>query len=155
LFSAQILEAQAASIADIIGLPLPPVNFYAIASNYLMRLSVPKEDKVLDLVRLLEYWSMRSDLYLSKKELRLPTRVCVMSIIVVAIRMLYNINGFGVWERSLEDAELSDVTKATELDTEELLKNLEAKYYEVAAETVGTQLYSRDDMFISLDPNKS
>jgi len=78
-----------------------------------------------------------------------------MSIIVVAIRMLYNINGFGVWERSLEDAELSDVTKATELDTEELLKNLEAKYYEVAAETVGTQLYSRDDMFISLDPNKS
>nr|AAB61035.1 A_IG002N01.28 gene product [Arabidopsis thaliana] len=144
--SASILEAQAASIADIIGLPLPPVNFYAIASNYLMRLSVPKEDKVLDLVRLLEYWSMRSDLYLSKKELRLPTRVCVMSIIVVAIRMLYNINGFGVWERSLEDAELSDVTKATELDTEELLKNLEAKYYEVAAETVGTQLYSRDDI---------
>ncbi|CAL9232714.1 unnamed protein product [Arabidopsis halleri] len=155
IVSAQRLEAQAASIADIIGLPLPPVNFYAIASNYLERLSIPKE-KVLDLVRLLHNWSMPSDLYLSKNELRLPTRVYVMSIIIVAIRMLYNINGFGVWERSLGllDASEEDVTKATE----ELLKNLETKYHEVAAETVEHEkdllsylLHGKDEIFAGLE----
>uniref|UniRef100_A0A1J3FR22 TATA box-binding protein-associated factor RNA polymerase I subunit B n=1 Tax=Noccaea caerulescens TaxID=107243 RepID=A0A1J3FR22_NOCCA len=168
IVSAQSLESRAASVADIIGLVLPPVDFYGIASNYLKRLSVP-EDKVLDLVRRIQRWSTPSDLYLSKNKRRLPTRVCVMSILIVAIRMLYNINGFGVWERSLErglvdddcvseaeadspihdeeieisetksvdDAELSDVTEATEYDTEELLKNLETKYHELAAETAG------------------
>ncbi|EOA23557.1 hypothetical protein CARUB_v10016751mg [Capsella rubella] len=178
--SAQMLEARAALIADIIGLPLPPVNFYGIASNYLKRLSIP-EDKILDLVRLIQNWSMPPELYLSKNELRLPTRVCVMSILIVAIRILYNINGFGVWEQSLglinaseadlvsddtdspvHDEEVSetnlaaaeslDVTKATEFDTEELLKNLEAKYYEVAAET----LESEKDLlsYLSLGKNE-
>lgn len=168
IVSAQSLESRAASVADIIGLVLPPVDLYGIASKYLKRLSVP-EDKVVDLVRRIQRWSTPSDLYLSKNKHRLPTRVCVMSILMVAVRMLYNINGFGVWERSLEgglvdddgvseaeadspihdeemeisetkpvdDAELSDVTEATEYDTEELLKNLETKYYELAAETAG------------------
>ncbi|KAL1215299.1 TATA box-binding protein-associated factor RNA polymerase I subunit B [Cardamine amara subsp. amara] len=181
IVSAQMLEAQAASIADIIGLPLPPVNFYGIASNYLKRLSIP-EDKTLDLVRLIHTWSMPPDLYLSKNELRLPTRVCVMSILIVAIRMIYNINGSGVWERSfgldkasseadmvceefdspVHDEEVSetksgaaeslDVTKATEFDTEELLKNLEAKYHEITEET----LESEKDLlsYISLGKNE-
>ncbi|VVB03925.1 unnamed protein product [Arabis nemorensis] len=170
IVSAQMLEVRAALIADIIGLPLPPVNFYGIASNYLNRLCIP-EDKVLDLVRLIQNWSMPPDLYLSKNKLKLPTRVCVMSIIIVAIRMLYNINGFGVWERSLGSdgaseatseadadvdseepdspiddmeisetksaaAESSEFTKAAELDTEELLTKLEARYHEVVAETL-------------------
>ncbi|CAN8266694.1 unnamed protein product [Cochlearia groenlandica] len=139
IVSARSLEARAASIADVIGLPLPPVNFYGIALNYLKRLSMA-EDKVLDVVRLIQNWSMPSELYLSKNELRLPTRVCVMSIVIVAIRMLYNINGFGVREQSLDvvsrreayvvSEELDSPVyekKATEFDTEELLKNLEAK----------------------------
>ncbi|CAA7055807.1 unnamed protein product [Microthlaspi erraticum] len=167
IISAQSLESRAASVADIIGLVLPPVDLNGIASNYLKRLDVSKE-KVLDLVRRIQRWSMPSDLYLSKNKHRLPTRVCVMSILIVAIRMIYNINGFGVWERSLggglvdgddvseaeadspvhdddddevserrsvDDAELPDVTEATEYETEELLKNLEMKYYEIAAET--------------------
>lgn len=180
IISAQMLEARAACIADIIGLPLSPVNFYGIASNYIKRLSIP-EDKILELVRLIQNWSLPPELYLSKNELKLPTRVCVMSILIVAIRMLYNINGLGVWERSLEfvnaseadidfeefdspvhdeevsntnsgTAELSDVTKATKFDTEELLKNLEAKYYEVAAET----LESEKDLlsYLSLGKNE-
>ncbi|XP_018463878.2 TATA box-binding protein-associated factor RNA polymerase I subunit B [Raphanus sativus] len=145
IVSAQNLEAQAASIADVIGLVLPPVNFHGIALNYLERLSVPV-DKVIDLVRL---WAMPSEIYLSKSQHRLPTRVCVMSILVVAIRMLYNINGFGMWEKSLgdddddaaseesgDDGELVQVKKvATEFDTEELMKTLETKYYELEAET--------------------
>ncbi|XP_006395748.2 TATA box-binding protein-associated factor RNA polymerase I subunit B [Eutrema salsugineum] len=150
--SAQRLEARAALIVDVIGLPLPPVNLYGIASNYLKRLCI-SEEKVLDLVSLIRSWSMPSGLYLSKNELRLPTRVCVMSIVIVAVRMIYNINGFGVWERSLgvdicneadvvsdeNDEEVSEtktVAEASEeFDTEELLKNLEANY-DVAAESV-------------------
>ncbi|XP_010445524.1 PREDICTED: TATA box-binding protein-associated factor RNA polymerase I subunit B-like [Camelina sativa] len=164
ILSAQGLEARAASIADIIGLPLPPVNFYGIASNYLKRLSIP-EDNVLELVCLIKNWSMPSGLYLSTNKLRLPTRVYVMSIILVAIRMLYNINGFGVWERSLGfveasevDTEFSDVTKETEFDSEELLKNLEMKYYEVAAETFEYEkgllsylLHGKDEFFAGLE----
>lgn len=181
IVSAQMLEARAALIADVIGLPLPPVNFYGIATNYLKRLSIP-EDKILDLVRLIQNWSMPPDLYLSKNELRLPTRVCVMSILVVAIRMLYNINGFGVWERSFglvnassevdivaeefnspvhddevsekksDAAESLDVTKANEFDTEELLKNLEANYHEITAEPLE---YEKDLLsYISLGKNE-
>ncbi|KAF8111591.1 hypothetical protein N665_0074s0118 [Sinapis alba] len=137
IVSAQNLEAQAASIADVIGLVLPPVNFHGIALNYLKRLSVP-EDKVIDLVRL---WAMPSEIYLSRSEHRLPTRVCVMSILIVAIRMLYNINGFGMWEQSLveessdDDGELMQVKKASEFDTKELMKTLEKKYNELDAET--------------------
>lgn len=41
------------------------------------------------------------DLWLSTNELRLPSRVCVMSILIVAIRILYDIHGFGEWEKSL------------------------------------------------------
>ncbi|XP_010426572.1 PREDICTED: TATA box-binding protein-associated factor RNA polymerase I subunit B-like [Camelina sativa] len=175
IVSAQRLEAQAASIADFIGLPLPPVNFYGIASNYLRRLFPTKEKEkaaLLDRVCLLQNWSMPSGLYLSKNELRFPTRVRVMSIIIVAIRMLYNVNGFGVWERSLlggllddassssrseVDAELSKPTE--EFDTVELLKNLETEYYkEVAAETVNEYekdltsylLHGRNEMFAGL-----
>ncbi|CAN6903213.1 unnamed protein product [Brassica oleracea] len=144
IVSAHKLEAQAASIADVIGLVLPPVNFHGIALNYLKRLSVPV-DKVIDLVRL---WAMPSEIYLSKSQHRLPTRVFVMSILIVAIRMLYNINGFGMWEKSLVDGAASEESgddddgeliqgkkKATEFDTKELMKTLETKYHELAAET--------------------
>ncbi|CAN8323413.1 unnamed protein product [Cochlearia groenlandica] len=190
IVSAEMLESQAALIADVIGLHMSPVNFYGIVSNYLKQLSIPQEDKVFDQVRLLHNWLLPSDLYLSKNEGRLPSRVCVMSILVVAIRMLYNINGFGVWERSLGyvhdvvsdgqnspihdeevDAELPDFGKATESDTEELLKNLATKYYELPSETVnedgndllsylshgknelfaGSEEASGDDTYITLD----
>ncbi|XP_010527901.1 PREDICTED: TATA box-binding protein-associated factor RNA polymerase I subunit B isoform X2 [Tarenaya hassleriana] len=159
VISPQRLETRAAYIAEEIGLNLPPVNFYAIAAHYLKELSLPS-DKILPQACRIENWSMPPDLYLSKNECRLPTRVCVMSILIVTIRILYNINGFGVWEQSLckdssskmeEDvseasgssdddkngSEKKSATKSsgfveTEFNTEELLKNLEAKYHEVA-----------------------
>ena len=160
VISAQMLEARASVIADTIGLPLPPVNFYGIASNYIKQLSIP-EDKILDLARLIQNWSLPPELYLSTNEQKLPSRVCVMSILIVAIRMLYNINGLGVWERSLGFVNASDgdsetnsgtAEKATEFDTQELLKNLEAKYHEVAAET----LESEKDLvsYLSLGKNE-
>lgn len=98
--SLQKLESQAALIANSIGLNLPPVNFYAIASRYLHNLSLPVQ-KILSHACHIFEWSMPPDLWLSMNELRLPTRVCVMSILIVAIRILYNIHGFGEWEKNL------------------------------------------------------
>ncbi|KAK3443018.1 hypothetical protein EUGRSUZ_B03444 [Eucalyptus grandis] len=98
----QNLEATAASIALSIGLYLPPVNFYAICSCYLNQLCLPAE-KIFPYACRIQEWSMPPDLWLSANELRLPTRVCVMSILMVAIRILYNIHGFREWEKSLTD----------------------------------------------------
>lgn len=96
----QKLESLAATIAQSLGLDLPPVNFYAIASRYLQKFCLPIE-KILPHVCRIYEWSMPPDLWLSTNELRLPTRVCVMSILIVAIRIIYNIHGFGEWEKSL------------------------------------------------------
>lgn len=100
--SVQKLESFAASIAQFIGLELPPVNFYAIAYRYLQKLSLSVE-KILPYACRIYEWSMPPNLWLSLSTnyFRLPTNVCVMSILVVAMRILYNINGFGVWEKSL------------------------------------------------------
>ncbi|XAR56001.1 hypothetical protein NMG60_11036272 [Bertholletia excelsa] len=155
--SLQKLESQAASIAKTIGLELPPVNFYAIASRYIKQLSIPLE-KILP------------SLWLSANEFRLPTRVGVMSMVIVAIRILYDINGFGIWEKSLTcSSELSDgngqrektcsddvrddsrqgfplpsvdnpdaspcrkskLVQKSELEAMDLLRNLEARYNEI------------------------
>lgn len=96
----QKLESLAASIAQSIGLNLPPVNFYAIAFRYLQKLCLPIDNILPHACRIYE-WSTPPDSWLSSNELKLPTRVCVMSILIVAIRILYNIHGFGEWEKSL------------------------------------------------------
>lgn len=96
----QKLEPMAASIAQSVGLSLPPVNFYRIAYRFLKHLSLPVE-KILPYACRIQEWSMPPDLWLSASEERLPTRVCVMSILIVTIRILYNLNGFGKWETTL------------------------------------------------------
>lgn len=105
----QKLESLAANIAQIVGLTLPPVNFYAIASRYLRQLSLPVE-KILPYACCIHDWSMPPGLWLSTCEWRLPTRVCVMSILIVAVRSIYKLNGFGKWEASLSDAVDSSCT---------------------------------------------
>ncbi|XP_028803131.1 TATA box-binding protein-associated factor RNA polymerase I subunit B-like [Neltuma alba] len=96
----QKIETLAATIADFIGLEMPPVNFFEIASRYIRQLKLPYE-KILPKAMLIYEWSLSPGLWLSTNQSRFPTRLCVLSIIIVAIRMLYNINGFGFWERSL------------------------------------------------------
>lgn len=105
----QKLESLAASVAVSIGLDLPPVNFYAIASRFLTKLALPVEKILPHACRIYE-WSMPPDLWLSTNELRIPTRVCVMSILIVAVRIVYNIHGFGDWERSLSSRHVSSST---------------------------------------------
>lgn len=106
VMSSQKLESMAADIAQKIGLKLPPVNFYSIASRYLRQLSLPTA-KVLPSACHIYEWSMPSELYLSANESRIPTRACVMSILIVAIRNLFDINGYGVWESSLSNPSCS------------------------------------------------
>ncbi|KAK3223046.1 hypothetical protein Dsin_010071 [Dipteronia sinensis] len=197
----QKLESWAAFIAESIGLHLPPVNFYAIASRYLKDISLPIA-RILPHALKIHEWSMPPDLWLSSNELRLPTRVCVMSILIVAIRILYNINGFGAWENSLSklntfsststkggrlDPECSstkrdDVVKLScsssytnddlgakstknsshmkesELDVEELLYHLEARYkdiddtYEYSKDLPSYLQYCKDVVFAGQEP---
>lgn len=117
------LEEFAASIAQFIGLELPPLNFYAIARRYLQKLLLPIE-KILPYACRIHEWSMPPDLWLSlsRDYFRLPTHVCVMSILIVAIRILYNINGFGDWENSLsrnddakDNSEMGDTSAAKDI----------------------------------------
>ncbi|PWA62247.1 hypothetical protein CTI12_AA366670 [Artemisia annua] len=112
----QKMESLAASLANSIRLELPPVNFYAIASRYLRQLSLPVETILPHACRIYE-WSMPSELWLSANEFRLPTRSIVLSILIVSIRILYNIHGFGKWEKSLSsDIKRRDEKKSKKLD---------------------------------------
>ncbi|KAK8548951.1 hypothetical protein V6N12_061852 [Hibiscus sabdariffa] len=104
-YSAQQLESLAATVAQCIGLNLPHVNFYGIASRYLKELSIPVE-KILPHSCRIYMWVMPPELRLSANYSGLPTRVHVMSVLIVAIRILYDINGLGVWEKSLSSHNL-------------------------------------------------
>ncbi|KAG2619925.1 hypothetical protein PVAP13_3NG143702 [Panicum virgatum] len=91
------LEASAGSIAQRVGLRLPSVNFYAIAQRCLKDLSLPV-DKILPQACRIYEWATPAELWLSSNPARVPTRVYVMAILVVTLRVLYNINGQGIWE---------------------------------------------------------
>ncbi|KAI3716793.1 hypothetical protein L1987_67942 [Smallanthus sonchifolius] len=134
----QKLESSAASIAQSIGLELSPVNFPAFASRYLKQLSLPVNIILPHACRIYE-WSMPPELWLSASEFTVPTRAFILSILVVSIRLLYNIHGFGKWEMSLSCAikrKKSKVNNAAEpcnkdLDATEILVLLQSKYNEL------------------------
>ncbi|OWM89400.1 TATA box-binding protein-associated factor RNA polymerase I subunit B [Punica granatum] len=160
--SSQKLESLAASIGQLIGLEFPPVNFCAIASRYLDELSLP-EERILAQARLIQEWSMPPDLWLSSSEKRLPTRVGVMSILIVAIRILYNINGFGEWEKSLSEGACSsspdgNSENSDDFDAKKLLQKLHARYNEIGHTSeyfkdLPTYLqYCKDVVFAGMEP---
>ncbi|XP_039838848.1 TATA box-binding protein-associated factor RNA polymerase I subunit B-like isoform X2 [Panicum virgatum] len=91
------LEASAGSIAQRVGLRLPSVNFYAISQRCLKDLSLPV-DKILPQACRIYEWATPAELWLSSNPARVPTRVYVMAILVVTLRVLYNINSQGIWE---------------------------------------------------------
>uniref|UniRef100_J3M659 Rrn7/TAF1B N-terminal cyclin domain-containing protein n=1 Tax=Oryza brachyantha TaxID=4533 RepID=J3M659_ORYBR len=100
------LEAAAGSIAERIGLLLPSVNFYSIAQRFLKVLSLPIEKILPHACRIYE-WAMPAELWLSSNPARVPTRICVMAILIVSLRVLYGINGQGIWE-SIAQTETAD-----------------------------------------------
>ncbi|WJX21186.1 hypothetical protein P8452_10649 [Trifolium repens] len=160
------LELYASSFAQFIGLELPPVNFYALAHRYLEKLSLPVE-KILPYACRIYEWSVSLDLWLSlsKDYFRLPTHVCVVSILVVAIRILYNIHGYGEWEKSLshndsaKDSAKDLKEQQRELDCTGLLQHLHTVYNEIAdiheySKDLPTYLkYCKDVVFAGLEPS--
>ncbi|CAA0807668.1 TATA box-binding protein-associated factor RNA polymerase I subunit B [Striga hermonthica] len=172
IISSQRLESMAAGIAQKIGLDLPPVNFYAIASRYLKELSLPVEEILPSACRVCE-WSLPSELYLSANEFRIPTRACVMSILVVTLRILFNINGYGVWESSLPDdagcssskkkvkngVSRSDTLEPSGLNDKKLLSLFEAKYDELDSvhaysnDLLSYLSYCKDVVFSGFQPS--
>ncbi|KAK4369578.1 hypothetical protein RND71_013370 [Anisodus tanguticus] len=157
----QKLESLAASIARKIGLELPSVNFHAIASRYLKHLSLPVE-KILPQACQVYQWSMPPELYLSDKKLSLPSHVCVMSILIVTMRILYDLNG-GKWElisahsSNLASADEDDMNRSN-FDALKLLKTLEEKYnelndtYDFSKDLQSYLLYCKDVVFAGLEP---
>ncbi|CAH1418511.1 unnamed protein product [Lactuca virosa] len=133
--SIQKLESLAASIAHSIGLELPPVNFYGIAARYLGQLSLPVETILPHASRIYE-WSMPPELWLSGNEFRLPTRACVLSILIFSIRILYKIHGFGKWEKGLakrkdgKESKIFDKTAESECKMPSLSNNLVFESYD-------------------------
>ncbi|XP_066361825.1 TATA box-binding protein-associated factor RNA polymerase I subunit B-like isoform X2 [Miscanthus floridulus] len=135
------LEAAAGSIAQKVGLRLPSVNFYAIAQRCLKDLLLPI-DRILPHACRIYEWAMPAELWLSSNPARVPTRVCVMAILIVALRLLYNINGQGIWEiceegrnpsESHHDTNSStsrklEVSNSEEFGTRELLCAIAAAY---------------------------
>ncbi|KAI4993119.1 hypothetical protein ZWY2020_007432 [Hordeum vulgare] len=91
------LEVAAGSIARRIGLQLPSVNLYAIAQCYLNELALSVE-RILPHACCIYEWAMPPKLCLSSNPVRVPTWVCVMAILILALRLQYTINGQGVWE---------------------------------------------------------
>ncbi|KAK4784046.1 hypothetical protein SAY86_018414 [Trapa natans] len=105
-----------------------------------------------------------TDLWISSSELKLPTHVCVMCILIVAIRILYNINGFGVWEKSLckgacTSTSDGDTKDSTQFDAEKLLQKLHAIYdqidlnYEYSSDLSSYLQYWKDVVFAVLEPS--
>ncbi|KAF0910470.1 hypothetical protein E2562_002929 [Oryza meyeriana var. granulata] len=135
------LEAAAGSIAQRIGLLLPSVNFYSIAQRFLKELSMPIEKILPHACRIYE-WAMPAELWLSSNPARVPSRVCVIAILIVSLRVLYGINGQGIWENIAQtesadgsDPEASpphslkpDSSNNEEFDARELLCTLAASY---------------------------
>ncbi|PIA37157.1 hypothetical protein AQUCO_03000020v1 [Aquilegia coerulea] len=112
------LEAHSGFVAQSIGLQLPPVNFFAIARRYLKQLSLSQEKILPHAARIYE-WSMPPDMWLSANPKRFPSRVCVMSIIMLTVRLLYNINGFGKWEANLSRPSTSSYGQERNCDDDE------------------------------------
>lgn len=176
----QKLESTAAIIAETVGLELPPVNFFAIASRYLRLMSL-SVDKILPRACCIYEWSMPPECRLSASAVRLPTRACVMSILIVSIRILYNLHGFGNWEAIFSgssslstacgkteldpesDADLNDVAKhqltEPDSDAKELLLTLDAKYGDLLdtfeySKGMPTYLqYYKDVVFAGVEPS--
>ncbi|MCO5605189.1 hypothetical protein L7F22_059369 [Adiantum nelumboides] len=89
---ARKLEFMAASIARRIGLRLPPVNFDAISRRLLKDLNLPV-DRLSNFVHRVFEWYRPPGLYLSDEPSALPTRVYVMAMVMITLKVLYKIDG--------------------------------------------------------------
>ncbi|KAJ7534609.1 hypothetical protein O6H91_13G102400 [Diphasiastrum complanatum] len=92
MISARMVEFLAAHIAVRVGLELPPVNFYALSCRFLKELDLPVEKLATYVCRLYE-WYCPSNLWLEAREDAFPSRVFVMAMILITIKILYKLDG--------------------------------------------------------------
>ncbi|XP_078162896.1 TATA box-binding protein-associated factor RNA polymerase I subunit B-like [Carex rostrata] len=133
------LEVVVGKIAEKIGLNLPPVNFYAVARRWLEELTLPM--KILPHACRVYEWLLPAELWISGNDFfGFPTRVVVMSVLIITLRILYNINGYGTWEESLSNVTdkqgpTEDVTMESNMssvfDARELLRVLSAVHEDI------------------------
>ena len=91
VLGAKRLEFMAALIAKRIGLDLPPVNFHAI-SRLLTCLNLPVDKLTIFISRIYD-WYTPPELWLSAESTAIPTRIYVMAMIVIVLRVLYKFDG--------------------------------------------------------------
>ncbi|CAM6102087.1 unnamed protein product [Calypogeia fissa] len=96
VLGARFLENQAGFVAERVGLQLPPVNFHGICAIFLRNLGLPVE-KLLPFTSRLYEWYAPAGLFLStRRKARfsvLSTRVYVMAVLVITLKVLYNLDG--------------------------------------------------------------
>ncbi|KAI3932300.1 hypothetical protein MKW98_025020 [Papaver atlanticum] len=145
------LESQAGYIAECIGLELPPVNFDALPRRYLKQLKL-RPGKILELASKIHLWSMPPDLWLSSSDDSTASRLCVMSIIMVAIRILYTINGFGEWENQTPPKSSGKRKLHKEKKKKTFLSSLDCTTFDAAA--LLTSLEVREVVFQPISDNR-
>ncbi|KAI5081835.1 hypothetical protein GOP47_0001578 [Adiantum capillus-veneris] len=89
---ARKLEFMAASIARRIKLHLPPVNFDATSCRFLKELNLPVE-RLSTFVHRIYDWYRPPGLHLSDEPYALPTRVYVMAMVMITLKILYKVDG--------------------------------------------------------------
>lgn len=100
VIGARKLEFMAASIAKRIGLQLPPVNFHAISCRLLKQLNLPVEKLSGYICRFYD-WYTPSGLWLSDEVQALPSRVYVMAMVMVTLKVLYKVDGRWYWGKPM------------------------------------------------------
>ena len=104
VIGAKRLEFMAALIAKRINLDLPPVNFHAISSRLLTQLNLPV-DKLSIYVSRFHDWYAPPGLWLSVEGQAVPSRVYVMAMVIIVLRVLYKLDGRWYWRKSLVDSD--------------------------------------------------
>ncbi|OAE21128.1 hypothetical protein AXG93_3661s1540 [Marchantia polymorpha subsp. ruderalis] len=89
---ARAVELLAGHIAERIGLQLSPVNYHALSARLLHAMKLPVEKLSVYTHRIYE-WYCPAGLWLTSKESALPTRVYVMAMIIIVLKVLYKLDG--------------------------------------------------------------
>lgn len=92
LNGARYLELLAGFVAERAGVQLPPVNFHAMCALFLRDLGLPAEKLLLYACRLYD-WYTPAGLFLSSRRTVFPIRIYVMAMLIIAMKILYNLDG--------------------------------------------------------------
>eukprot|EP00249_Psilotum_nudum_P024587 c29230_g1_i4 orf=84-2312(+) len=100
IVTAKKLEFMSATVANRVGLRLPPVNFHAISCRLLRQLRLPVDRLSKYVCRFFD-WYTPSGLWLSDQIGAIPSRVYVMAAVMIVLKVLYSVHGLGYWEKSV------------------------------------------------------